>query len=352
MQKTLDRMDYIVKKNQNKHLLILVHGLNGSGKTWKGTEERFCENLEKESLIQDNFDVALFNYGTTIFKVNWISRIARLLKGFFGNRPKEEAKSFNVGIDKASMPLVAQLNGIHSQYDTISFVAHSMGGLITKNALTWLDSNILKKVYFFMSLSVPHIGAHLATIGSKIPVLGENPQIIGLRAMGSFTTSLNQRFSNLNPQPKIVYQYGIYDDVVPESSAYPANVPNNLTVATEDDHFSVVLISDTQNNTVFKRILDELYIVTLPFIGIDVGIPDNVTFELFIETITSRLELVTIDFQGFDKKELEYTLKPGNISSTDFRDFIIQIGNKSIKRLPKYSVIQERGTLNFTLKTD
>ncbi|CAM1348730.1 esterase/lipase family protein [Tenacibaculum halocynthiae] len=190
-------MDYIIKKEKNKHLIILVHGLNGSDKTWKGNKERFCENLIEENFIQDNFDLALFNYGTKILKVNWIARIIRLLKGFFSNKPKEESKKFNVSIDKVSMPLVAQLNGIQAQYDTISFITHSMGGLVTKNVLTWLDKNILEKIYFFMSLSVPHIGASLATIGSKLPVLGKNPQIIGLQAMGTFTTLLNQRFGNI-----------------------------------------------------------------------------------------------------------------------------------------------------------
>lgn len=345
-------MEFVIQNDENKHLIILVHGLNGSDKTWRGSKERFSENLALENLIQDNFDLALFKYGTKILKINWLARIIRLLKGFLGNKPKEDTKRFNVGIDKVSMPLVAQLNGIHSQYHTISFISHSMGGLITKNALTWLDKGILEKVYFFMSLSVPHIGANLATIGSKLPVLGKNPQIIDLRAMGSFTTTLNQRFSNLSCQPKIVYQYGIYDDVVPEPSAYPANIMNNLTVATEDDHFSVVLIKDTKNNVVYKRILDELYIVTLPFLGLDVGIPEGVTFKFFIETITSRLNLVTIDFQGFNKIELQTSLKPVNIKATNFRDFIIEVGNNTINKLPKYSVLQERGTLNFIIKTD
>lgn len=171
-------MEFILKKQTNQHLLILIHGLNGSQETWKGNENRFVENLSSDDLIKDNYDLALFSYGTKILELKWLVRLLRLVKGFLNNKPKEDAKKFNKGIDKVSMPLVAQINSIHNQYETISFVCHSMGGLVAKNALTWFDPKILEKVYFFMSLSVPHIGAHLATIGSKIPVLGKNPQII------------------------------------------------------------------------------------------------------------------------------------------------------------------------------
>ncbi|XOV94426.1 MAG: esterase/lipase family protein [Bacteroidota bacterium] len=343
-------MQFILKNKKNRNLLILVHGLNGSEETWMGNQFRFVENLSKEDLIKDNFDLALFTYGTKILEINWLAKFLRLVRGFLSNKPKEDSTKFNVGIDKVSRPLVGELNGIHQKYETISFVSHSMGGLVTKSVLTWLNGQILDKIYFFLSLSVPHIGAHLATIGSKLPVLGKNPQIIGLQAMSEFTTTLNQRFGSLNPKPKIVYQYGIYDKVVPEASAYPPNVPNDLTVATGDDHSSVLLIKNSESNTIYNRLLDELYIVTLPFIALDVGIPEGVTFKFFIETIVSRLKNVTINFDGFSKKELSSRLKSGSITSTDFRDILIKVGSFSLSRLPEYTIIQERGTLNFTLK--
>lgn len=345
-------MNFVLKNKANKHLIILIHGLNGSESTWKGTAQRFVENLTSEDLIGDNFDLALYSYGTKIIEISWLARVLRLFKGLFGNKAKEDAKRFNVGIDKVSMPLVAELNGLHKKYETISFIAHSMGGLVTKSALTWLDAEILKKVYFFMSLSVPHIGANLTTIGSKVPVIGKNPQIVGLKAMGEFTTRLNQRFGNIQLQPKIIYQWGIQDGVVPEQSAYPPNVANKLTIATQDDHFSVVLIKDKLNNRVYKQILEELHILTLPFLEIEADIPQGVNFKSFIESIvkSKRFKGIRIDFDNFTQEELNSQLREEKVKSNNLVNFLISIGELSIQRMPEYSIERENRTYNFTIK--
>lgn len=342
-------MEYIINKKKNKHLLILVHGLNGSEATWKGNSQRFVENLKETELIKDYFDVVIFAYGTRIFQITWLRKLINTIKGFFSNKPKEDAKKINVGIESISKPLVSQINSIHDKYETISFLTHSMGGLVSKSAITWLEDDIVNKIYFFMSLSVPHIGSNLAQIGSKL--LGNNPQIIDLKAMGEFTTRLNQRFANVQPQPKIVYQSGgEHDTVVPEVSAIPPNVPTKLTERTTDDHFSVVLIKNRDSNFLYKRIIRELEIVTLPFLHMDTGIPEGATFQFFIETIASRLK-IKIDFDGFSQKHLLTKLRAENLNSNNLNDFFIKVGELAINKIPEYSVIQERGTLNFTLKS-
>ncbi|NDV43113.1 esterase/lipase family protein [Flagellimonas sediminis] len=340
-------MEFILNEKKNKHLLILVHGLNGSDSTWRGDNQRFVENLTQEVLVQDYFDLALYTYSTHIFKLNWFSKLLNLIRGFFRNRPHEDANRFNVGIESISRPLVTQINGVHTKYETISFIAHSMGGLVTKSTLTWLDQSVIDKIYFVMSLSVPHIGAELANIGSRL--LGGNPQVVDLRSMGAFTTLLNQRFGNISPQPKMVYQYGIYDTVVPQQSAYPPNVRTQLTEATNDDHFSVVLIKDKNNNPLFDRIIRELNIVTLPFLGVQIGIPQGTSFKFIIDTTASRLKF-KINYVGFSKSELNTPLRASNVSATNLTDFLEEIGDLTINKIPDYTVLQQRGTLNFTLK--
>src|SRR6202022_349813 len=95
-------MEYVIKKPENKHLLILVHGLNGTNTSWKGNEKRFVENLVQEQAIQDNFNIAIFTYGTKIFNINWLTKIINLIKGFLHNRPNEDIEGFNVGINSIS----------------------------------------------------------------------------------------------------------------------------------------------------------------------------------------------------------------------------------------------------------
>lgn len=52
-------MDFIFQNDDNKHLIVLVHGLNGGDGSWIGTNERFVETLSKNNLVRENFDLTL-----------------------------------------------------------------------------------------------------------------------------------------------------------------------------------------------------------------------------------------------------------------------------------------------------
>lgn len=342
-------MDFIIQNESNQHLIVLVHGLNGGEGSWKGSSERFVETLSKDSVVQENFDLAMFVYGTKIFRLNWFTRFKNTILGFLANRPKEDIKGFNVGIESISRPLEAEIRGIHTKYKTITFLTHSMGGLVAKSALTWLsnDDDVLKKIELFISLSVPHIGALLAKVGKKLPVLGDNPQIIDLQAMGTFTTQLNERYANLKYLPRIVYQGGNQDTVVPRQSAIPPNVPAKLVESTTDDHFSVLLIKNSKNHALFDRIKRELNVVLQPFFSIEVDVPQDTPFGFLVTTVASKNKL-QVDTTCFTKDELEAKLREDKINSTSVEDFFIKIGNLSINAFPRYSVTRERGTLNYT----
>lgn len=155
-------------------------------------------------------------------------------------------------------------------------------------------------------------------------------------------------------QPKIIYQWGINDGVVPEQSAYPPNVPNNLTIATQDDHFSVVLIKDKNNSIVYKRILEELNIVTLPFLEIETDIPKGLSFKSFIAILLNSKQFIgkeiRINFEGFTDNELNVELRESKVKSKNLIDFLQKIGKLSIDKIPKYKINRESRTYNFTIK--
>ena len=297
--------------------------------------------------IQDNFNIAIFTYETKIFKINWLSKIINLVKGFLRNRPNEDIKGFNVGINSISENLESEIRNIHRNYETVSIIAHSMGGLVTKSALTWMTDDVRKKIELFISLSVPHIGSYLGQIGSKL--FGDNPQIIDLKGMGSFTTQLNQRYADLKPKPRIVYQWGNQDsDVVPRQSAIPPNVSIYDTITTPDDHFSVLLIKDRANNQVFDKVIEELKIVLQPFSAIDVGVSEGTPFKFFIETLASKLNF-KVNFEGFSENELDSKLRADNISSSTIEQLFFDVARLTIVNFPKFIVNREKGTLNFII---
>lgn len=339
----------VIKKQENKHLIVFVHGLIGSAKTWQGDSERFVENLKKEQLIQDYFDIEIFEYPTTLFQNARWARLRRLIGGFLRNRPKEQTRKFNVGINAISKVLAAEIQQRTDRYETISFIVHSMGGLVAKSALTWMDTQTREKIYLLVSLSVPHIGAFLAEVGSKL--VGDNPQIFDLRAMGEFTTQLNHRYSDLNPQPRVIYQGGNQDDVVPEISAIPPGVPFDQRILTFDDHSSVVLIGDRFNNDLYSKTQNELKKAIQPFVAVHLEIPSDVplSFRAFLELTKDALNIDSWKFQGWENGELDVILKPGCISGDTLEDFLQKLAKFAVYQIPMFMLFHERGTLNFTI---
>ncbi|WP_324680808.1 esterase/lipase family protein [Hymenobacter sp. GOD-10R] len=340
-------MEYVIEKDNNKHLIILVHGLSGGVHNWKGSNENFVEVLKENELIQNNFDIILFNYSTRIIEMRNDRKWLNTLLSFFSSRPKEDIITFNVGIESISRTLETNIRSVHEKYNSISFIAHSMGGLVIKSALTWLGDEICSKIKLFISLSVPHIGSNLANIGKGL--LGNNPQVLDLQAMGEFTTQLNERFANLKHSPKIIYQGGNQDIIVPRQSAIPPNVQSNLVVNTDDDHSSILLIRNKKINTVFNRIIKELTGLLQPFKSVNIYIPDNTLFNYFVRIMTDRIG-IQVDLSCFSSEELNMVLRTGYINGSTVEDFFLKIGDMVIDRFPKYGVEFKNNILSFYKK--
>jgi pimeloyl-ACP methyl ester carboxylesterase len=332
-------MKYCIQKEHHKHLIILIHGLNGDENTWQGTKERFVEVLSQNYLVQENFDLALFTYGTKIFEVSWLSKISSTIKGFVNNQPGEAIEKFNVGIESISRPLETEISEVSGKYDSITLITHSMGGLVAKSAMTWLDEKIRQKIKLFISLSVPHIGAPLAHPGSKI--LLKNPQIEDLKVLGAFTTQLNERFGRLTHLPKMIYQSGNQDTVVPRGAAIPPNTSGEYIINTADNHFSVLLIRDSRNNTIFNRIINELHLLLQSFNSVVVAVIQNTPFGFLIETMAAKFN-ISIDLSCFTEEELSVKLRAETVNSLTVEDFFLKLRSLSVTPIPPYTVKRSR----------
>lgn len=122
------------------HLVILVHGYQGS-----------------------RYDMRIFQ--------NFISKILPECVSYASQANEDmEGKTIqDMGRDLAKE--VLNLTKIHAGFTKISFVGHSLGGIIVREALTHLKS--LRQFFFsFISLSVPHLGCRknksvLVSLGMK-----------------------------------------------------------------------------------------------------------------------------------------------------------------------------------------
>jgi pimeloyl-ACP methyl ester carboxylesterase len=136
-----------------RHALIFIHGLMGSSETWKNGHVYWPELLAADAAIEA-FDIYRIDYETGLLDGAPISDIRRSLGRAM----------------KASL-------GMRS-YETIQFIAHSLGGIIVRDYLLYLKTgmghgalNQFRQVFFIGS---PAGGAYLA----KIPrIMTNNPQL-------------------------------------------------------------------------------------------------------------------------------------------------------------------------------
>lgn len=157
---------------ENSRLIIFVHGVfSTSTNTWGDakTGEAWPQLVRGDDKFQ-GYDIYLVNYRTTYF---------------------ESAPNI-YGIAKRELERMKD-KGIFKEYKEIYFVAHSMGGLVTKTLLKQLnrrdDEPLLRQVRGVVFLGTPSQGAKTATPGKWF---SNNPQVSAMEP-----AHLNQWISEL-----------------------------------------------------------------------------------------------------------------------------------------------------------
>lgn len=302
----------MLENKKHEMAIVFVHGLNGDSSTWRNSSNRFADKLKSEKDVSENFSLHIFEYHTSIVELSSLRKAFSIIPGL---KFLSGLKKFNAGIRRIAMQLVTSLHELLRDYKVIVLVGHSMGGLIIKRALVEMQEEDLKKVKLFMSLSVPHHGAALASIGAE---LMNNPQLIDLKTFSEFTNELTNSFSNLTINLKAIYQTGNQDKVVNEGSAIPAGVIAANRIDTDDNHYSVLTISDPPSHLPYRRLMRELKDILIweqqqSISGrandvVDFDIPENATFKYIAESLVETAGC-TIAFKGFTGAELNTLLK-------------------------------------------
>ena len=221
-----------------KNLILFVHGFTGDVEdTWRNENGTiFPSLLLEDQNISDTFDIASYSYFSTLLnlfadakeKMRWLKSLIR---------KKTHVKERNLDINELSSNLSNHLRFTLEDYDNIYVVAHSMGGLITKNLISNdLTEKGLTKVRLFISLAVPHNGAKLSVLGG---IISSNLQITNINPVEHFITNMNQRWVSLDRKPTTKYFYGSYDDVVTKHSAVAVDNIDKDIVSVTEDHSSI-----------------------------------------------------------------------------------------------------------------
>ncbi len=150
---------YIRKKDQNRGVIIFMHGFTGdSTETWTNAETGayWPELLSRDSTF-DGLDIYVFEYPTSLF-----------------------SESFSIDEIAERVRLFLDADQVSTHQELI-FLTHSMGGVVTRAYLNKYDA-IAEKVSLVYFFSTPTTGSHMANLAN---VFIDNPQISQLTKMSS-----------------------------------------------------------------------------------------------------------------------------------------------------------------------
>lgn len=300
--------DFIFHKRDGdcKNLILFVHGFTGDAiDAWSNANgSSFPELLLLDSEIESHFDVASYSYFTTLLdlfaeakeKARWIKNLIR---------NKTHIKEKNLDINELSHVLSNHLRFTLEDYENVYVVAHSMGGLITKNLISQeLATSGITKIRLFVSLAVPHNGANMAVLGE---IISNNLQIHNLSPVGEFINSLNQKWVNLDLKPTTKYIYGSYDQIVTKHSAVAIDKIEKDIISVPEDHNSISKPKDSTAlicKSVASLINEEHKSTQLRDAGFQ-NLPENQEFDKEVFVIKLIVADIAEDTQK-NAKELYY----------------------------------------------
>ncbi len=249
-------IEFISQNNKN-NLIIFVHGFCGGESTWRnGGASSFPELFSEDPEISENYDVAQFSYFTKLINLfAKAGKVSTLVKRLFGTSHGKLAK--NISIEEIGSLLRTEIRFRLQAYDNIIIIAHSMGGLVTKSAITKdIEEKVPPKIKLFISLAVPHQGAEAATFGKLI---SDNLQIEGLTPLNQFIHKINDEWLKTSLRPTTKYFYGVNDSIVLKTSAAPVDKEKLDIIPVDEDHTSItrpISAASTIYIAVKKIILD------------------------------------------------------------------------------------------------
>jgi hypothetical protein len=237
-----------VSQQNKKNLILFVHGFCGGEATWKNGEARSFPELFSDDLeISGNYDIAHFSYFTKLLNLfAKAGKVSTLVKRMFGTSYGKLAN--NISIEEIGNLLRTEIRFKLQTYDNIIVVAHSMGGLVTKSAITKdVEEKKPSKIKLFISLAVPHQGAEAATFGKLV---SDNLQVEGLSPLNDFIYKINDEWLKTSLRPNTKYFYGVHDSVVKKTSAVPIDKERSDSIPVDEDHTSITKPENSDSTTV------------------------------------------------------------------------------------------------------
>lgn len=224
-------------KDSCEDLILFVHGFTGGKDTWKhAVDGYFHEHLLEDQFVRENFDIAYFEYHTTLLNLfPAANSIRQRLTSLFKTIQPKSVK--NISVEEISKLLRSRIRFELSDYKNIVVIAHSMGGLVTKSCILQdLSEGKNCQIKLLISLAVPHLGVNLASYGK---LLLNNKQVEDLAPLSELCPKLNDAWVKQSLKPDVKYFIGAYDEIVKKNSAIGTDTEQQDAISCDDDHISI-----------------------------------------------------------------------------------------------------------------
>jgi pimeloyl-ACP methyl ester carboxylesterase len=249
-------IEFSLKGKNKKNLIVFIHGLTGDKTTWVNESGySFGDLLLQNKDIKRNFDIADFTYYSKLLTSTTVKRVSSFVSKIFTGSPKKI--KLNLNVDDISDLLITELKIQCSDYKSIIFIAHSLGGLVAKAAiLKAIDNSSIPAIKIFFSIAVPHNGANLALVASAI---NSSAQLENLTPLSENVKKLNNEWiqASADKLPQTIYFQGQYDTTVPHTSSVGYEQSAQDVIYLDEDHTSIAKpssIKSTSYQAVVKTI--------------------------------------------------------------------------------------------------
>jgi hypothetical protein len=299
--------------------LVFVHGIFGETVgTWTNASgKRFFDYLQESPQMNGKADVFAFGFTSTMFS----------------------GGSLSVADASKKLTEYLKFNGV-LDYDTIVFVAHSMGGLVVLHNLSRDVSNeLLGKVPVVVLLGTPMSGADIASVADKV---ANNPALADMFGIDDnrFLQDLSDSWKSLPNKPEVICGFETMKTkgvlVVPWGSANylcsrkapPMDGASHETIVKPDgpNHPAVVLVVNALNELAFMD--PKAKLETPDFV--EEG--DHLTLRMVSDQATARIV-------NASRSKVRYTIR----QVSDAKQFLI------VPKTPRYLPALTPESIDFYL---
>ena len=201
----------------------MIHGLSLLGtSTW----DQFLALLRADPEFQGKFDVDLFKYRTSVLP------ILETILPFYRQLP---------ALEVLAAGFLTHLQMLQERHNRMFLVAHSMGGLVLRKALS-MDFQRGRKLSIDGGIifSTPNHGVQLASLAAKVRL--PNRQLQQLQCESAFLFELNRTWTKdrLSEVYHLQAATGDLDSFVPTHSAELPDRPGELVIVGGADHRTIV----------------------------------------------------------------------------------------------------------------